>query len=67
MLKCQTRRKPRKSVNPFLPAQIDLELYVLRMTELTSDTGITSSLDPSAGVCNDLTVTMVIVGMLDIG
>jgi hypothetical protein len=35
--------------------------------ELISDLGITAPLIASAGICNHLTVTVVIMGMLDIG
>jgi hypothetical protein len=35
--------------------------------ELISDLGITAPLIASAGICNHLTVTVVIVGVLDIG
>jgi hypothetical protein len=67
MSKCQTRRKPRKSTKPFLPAQIAPELYVIQVTELISDLGITAPLIASAGICNHPTLTVVIMGMLDIG
>ena len=35
--------------------------------ELISDSGISAPLIASAGICNHLTVTVVIVGVLDIG